>query len=1038
MTFKTVGLLLVVGATGAVTLGCGGDESSSTSGGNTGSSSSGSSSSGMSSSSSSGGSCTNACTPVGSYRCNGETVESCAPGMDGCLNWVALLDCAANGKVCDDGVSPAVCADPGGPTCSDGAKNQDETDVDCGGATCNACALGQACTQNSDCVSNVCDPGSNTCAAAPTCSDNVKNGTETDVDCGGGCPPCAVGGACMQNGDCVTNVCNPATQTCSAMPTCMDGIKNQNETDIDCGGMCGPCAVGQDCTTNADCSSGNCDPATKTCVAMATCMDGIKNQNETDIDCGGVCPDCNVGQTCTMNSDCMSNTCNTGGTNTCVPAGTPTCNDAAKNQDETDIDCGGAVCGPCAIGEGCKQASDCITNICDFISTKTCIDATPSFQIDEDFETGDYSLFPYTHAGPHPWIIETDPAKCHGGMSCSRTSPLHALNETSSYEVSLSVRQNTTVSFWAKTNTEPGQHFLRFYVDGVQQMEISGQNDWMLYTFNVMATGPNGPNRILKWEYARSGFVDPNHPPWNEVWVDDIDMPNWNTDPSVPEHLRPWNGKLTTDTKPTFQWQSFDPDFDPITYQMEWDTNPNFSNPSTTGEIQQTQFSPMMPLNDNTIYYWRVRAKDNSNYRWSAWSSPWAVEINTAHEYAAEWRQSKAPQFSMNTTTSLAINPDNVTALSGSGSKNGSAGLNAGGGTSTVVLSGFVPPPPGTSGTLTINGSGDFNGGLGGNEYGTVFIDGTNVGTYNPGVCVGSAVFNIADVSGFLADGTANIAFQTGSGVNIAGCGGTTDTFSATLSFNYTTTGTMISVPINFNLFDNKKYWEKIQVVGTGTISIQVLDAMGNLIPEMAVPGNAAGLTSRTIRLWDLNPVTYPEIRLKATLSPGSVLDEWSVIGNDVFEWLFSNNGDLEGWVANDKNAVATAAVSGGVIKFNGLAAGTDPNIQYMFPQPIDATRFTTIEVRVRTSNNNQNDMPTVLWDSNYGSWDANRSIAYPPTFLFAFQDLSYDLTIVPMMPKEPWQGLINGIRVDPVVQFLDVLNMPADGWFEIDRIAIY
>jgi hypothetical protein len=94
--------------------------------------------------------------------------------------------------------------------------------------------------------------------------------------------------------------------------------------------------------------------------------------------------------------------------------------------------------------------------------------------------------------------------------------------------------------------------------------------------------------------------------------------------------------------------------------------------------------------------------------------------------------------------------------------------------------------------------------------------------------------------------------------------------------------------------------------------------------------------------------------------------------------------------------------------------------------------------VRVRTSNNNQNDDPSIFWDSNFGSWDKNRSFTHPSVFLFAFQDLSYDLTVVPPAPGQPWQGMINGIRVDPVVQFLDTLNQPANGWFEIDRIAIY
>jgi len=47
-----------------------------------------------------------------------------------------------------------------------------------------------------------------------SCFDGIQNGNETGVDCGGDCTPCA---------------------------TCDDGIKNGDETGIDCGGSCEPC-----------------------------------------------------------------------------------------------------------------------------------------------------------------------------------------------------------------------------------------------------------------------------------------------------------------------------------------------------------------------------------------------------------------------------------------------------------------------------------------------------------------------------------------------------------------------------------------------------------------------------------------------------------------------------------------------------------------------------------------------------------------------------------------------------------------------------
>ncbi|MBM4362125.1 MAG: DUF11 domain-containing protein, partial [Deltaproteobacteria bacterium] len=41
--------------------------------------------------------------------------------------------------------------------------------------------------------------------------------------------------------------------------SCADGVQNGTETDVDCGGgVCAPCALGRDCGVGADCSSGVC------------------------------------------------------------------------------------------------------------------------------------------------------------------------------------------------------------------------------------------------------------------------------------------------------------------------------------------------------------------------------------------------------------------------------------------------------------------------------------------------------------------------------------------------------------------------------------------------------------------------------------------------------------------------------------------------------------------------------------------------------------------------------------------------------------
>jgi hypothetical protein len=41
--------------------------------------------------------------------------------------------------------------------------------------------------------------------------------------------------------------------------SCADGIAGPGETDVDCGGACGPCEVGRQCAVAADCKTGQCE-----------------------------------------------------------------------------------------------------------------------------------------------------------------------------------------------------------------------------------------------------------------------------------------------------------------------------------------------------------------------------------------------------------------------------------------------------------------------------------------------------------------------------------------------------------------------------------------------------------------------------------------------------------------------------------------------------------------------------------------------------------------------------------------------------------
>jgi hypothetical protein len=100
------------------------------------------------------------------------------------------------------------------------------------------------------------------CDYIPTCFDGLLNQKEEKIDCGGPCPPC---------------------------PTCDDGILNQEEEKIDCGGPCDPCPTCDDRLQNQGEEGVDCGGP---CPACMTCDDGIQNQGEEGIDCGGPCPEC--------------------------------------------------------------------------------------------------------------------------------------------------------------------------------------------------------------------------------------------------------------------------------------------------------------------------------------------------------------------------------------------------------------------------------------------------------------------------------------------------------------------------------------------------------------------------------------------------------------------------------------------------------------------------------------------------------------------------------------------------------------------------
>ena len=107
-----------------------------------------------------------------------------------------------------------------------------------------------ACKSDADCKGDrICDGNSGTCIDPPA------NSTGGGGDGGGGDGGGGGAGA-------------------SPVANCDDSAKNGDETDVDCGGSCAPCDIGETCGVAGDCLSGFCDANTcALCMSDTDCAD---------------------------------------------------------------------------------------------------------------------------------------------------------------------------------------------------------------------------------------------------------------------------------------------------------------------------------------------------------------------------------------------------------------------------------------------------------------------------------------------------------------------------------------------------------------------------------------------------------------------------------------------------------------------------------------------------------------------------------------------------------------------------------------------
>jgi hypothetical protein len=298
----------------------------------------------------------------------------CAGGV--CDNTGACVGCFVVGAVTTGCAAAEYCFANACASCTDTMVNGDETDVDCGGAHCGVCDDLKVCQKGADCMSGICNTGA-TPPVCISCKDGVKDGSETDVDCGGTCTTlCGLGQKCLSGADCTSMECPAGKCT-----DCHNNMQDVGETGVDCGGSCLACN-GDVCTSGAGCKSGSCvlgiccDTACQvptsskcqscalsgkegTCTNIPSGVDGMPTCGAGNVCdgsggmCQGVAAKKPIGQACGGGGECFNGNCKLG-----------YCRLKPGDHCDAAVECDTDFCSPQHVCASCAGAADCATTQC--------------------------------------------------------------------------------------------------------------------------------------------------------------------------------------------------------------------------------------------------------------------------------------------------------------------------------------------------------------------------------------------------------------------------------------------------------------------------------------------------------------------------------------------------------------------------------------------------------------------------------------------------------------------------------------------------
>lgn len=143
----------------------------------------------------------------------------------------------------------------------------------------------------------------------------------------------------------------------------------------------------------------------------------------------------------------------------------------------------------------------------------------------EDYETNDFTQYPWVVAGNQPWFTTTD--NVYDGLYCSKSGAIIG-NQTSSMSITINVLNNDSLIFFKAVSSEQGYDYLNFYVDGILRDQWSGVDNWTREAYYVIAGV-----HTYKWEYKKDFVYDDN---MDCAWIDNVTFPPYDLNIGMEEN----------------------------------------------------------------------------------------------------------------------------------------------------------------------------------------------------------------------------------------------------------------------------------------------------------------------------------------------------------------------------------------------------------------------------------------------------------------------------------------------------------------------